>query len=55
MLIIRRLNLLACSAQVSAFFEPSIQSVVDSIRDNFRRRLPVNSVRMFGYPYTVLD
>ena len=36
----------AYSTQVSGFFEPSIQSTVDSIRDSFRRRLTVNSVRM---------
>ncbi|KAF9650931.1 hypothetical protein BDM02DRAFT_3163995 [Thelephora ganbajun] len=30
-------------AQVSEFFEPSIQSTVDSIRDNFSQRLATNS------------
>jgi len=30
-------------AEVAKFFEPSIQSTADSIRDNFKRRLPSNS------------
>jgi len=30
-------------AQVSGFFEPSIQSTVDTIRDNFRQRITANS------------
>ena len=34
--------------QVSGFFEPSIQSTVDSIRENFTEILPVNSVRELG-------
>ena len=41
-----RLKLHTYSAQVSEFFEPSIQSTVDTIRDNFKKRLTVNSVRI---------
>jgi len=37
-------RLMLTGSQVSAFFEPSIQSIVDSIKDNFnRQRLPSNS------------
>ena len=43
------MNLHVYSAQVSGFFEPSIQSTVYSIRDNFRRRLTINSVRALEY------
>jgi len=38
-------NFDASRTQVSEFFEPSIQSTVDSIRDNFSQRLVTNSVR----------
>jgi len=36
-------NLHAYSAQVAGFFEPSIQSTVDSIRNNFSQRLATGS------------
>ena len=32
--------------EVAKFFEPSIQSTVDSIRDNFKRRLPTDLIRL---------
>ena len=38
----------AHSTEVSGFFEPSIQSTVDSIRDNFSKRLATGSVRTSG-------
>jgi len=31
-------------AQVAGFFEPSVQSTADTIRDNFKQRLPANSI-----------
>ncbi|KAF9649037.1 hypothetical protein BDM02DRAFT_3095383 [Thelephora ganbajun] len=40
---IRAGKLTLTGTQVSGFFEPSIQSTVDSIRDNFRQRLTTNS------------
>ncbi|KAF9650929.1 hypothetical protein BDM02DRAFT_3213948 [Thelephora ganbajun] len=40
---IRAGKLMLAGTQVSGFFEPSIQSTVDSIRDNFRQRLTINS------------
>ncbi|KAF9648388.1 hypothetical protein BDM02DRAFT_3187151 [Thelephora ganbajun] len=39
-------KLMLTGTQVSGLFEPSIQSTVDSIRDNFRQRLTINSVRV---------
>jgi len=36
-------RLTLAGTQVSGFFEPSIQSTVDAIRDNFRQYLPYNS------------
>jgi len=35
--------LMLTGSQVSEFFEPSIQSTVDAIKDPFRQRLPINS------------
>jgi len=43
-----RLNIHAYSAQISKCFEPSIQSTVDCIRDDFSGRLAVNSVCLLG-------
>jgi len=40
---IRAGRLTLAGTQVSGFFEPSIQSTVDSIRDNFKHRLTTNS------------
>ena len=35
-------------AQVAEFFEPSIQAIVNSIKDKFTQRIATNSVRTFG-------
>ena len=48
-----RPDMLAISAEVSEFFEPSIQSTVDSIRENFCGFLPANSVCILLYPRTL--
>ena len=40
------LNSHAYRAQVSECFEPSIQSIVVAIGDNFSEQLPIGSVRM---------
>ena len=36
------------SAQVAEFFEPSIQAIVNSIKDKFTQNIATNSVRIFG-------
>ena len=46
----RHLNVLAHSAQVAGFFEPSIRSIVTSIEDDFSRRLARGSVRTSSSP-----
>ena len=38
--------MLAISADVSEFFEPSVQSTADAIKENFSGFLPPNSVRI---------
>ena len=45
----RRSDMLPISAEVSEFFEPSIQSTVDSIKENFHGFLPANSVSALVY------
>ena len=43
-------------AQVAEFFEPSIQAIVNSIKDKFTQNIATNSVCTFGvfetYPLT---
>ena len=41
-----------CSAEVAKFFEPSIQSTADSIRDDFKQLLPVNRAPLLRLPWT---
>ena len=49
-----RPDMLAISAEVSEFLEPSIQSTVDSISGDFCGFLPANSVCILLYPRTLL-
>ena len=41
-----------CSAEVAKFFEPSIQSTAESIRDDFKEPLPTNPATQLRLPWT---
>ena len=48
----RRPQKFVSSAEVAKFFEPSIQSTADSIRDDFKELLPINPAPLIRLPWT---